>query len=120
PGRVGELTALEAEEHPHLLLEKLATFLGLQVEPVGVDVARRLLEPRLPGLHRDVVVDQLAELGRERLERDARELGPELHTLDHPRSWVLLGVGHGRPYHETVTRDPRVAPGGRRRRRRRS
>src|SRR4029079_2950325 len=66
-----------------LLLEDFVRLLRGQVEAVLVDDLLRVLDPVLPGLGRDVVVDALAQSVVERLVGEAGELLTEFHALDH-------------------------------------
>src|SRR5205807_1943253 len=50
-----------------------------------------MLQPHLPRVLRDAVVDALAQLVVPRLEIEARQFLPELCALDHPRHRTLPG-----------------------------
>ena len=66
-----------------LLLEDFVRLLRREIEAVLVDDPLGVLDPVLPGLGRDVVVDALAQGIVERLVGEARKLLAEFCALDH-------------------------------------
>src|ERR1051325_2984867 len=85
-----ELGALAEEILLGLLVEQPLPLGGGQIQPVLVDDHLRELQPPLPRLHRDVVVDALPELVLERLVRDRGQLLAQLRALDHSRHASVL------------------------------
>src|SRR5262249_43089185 len=67
-----------------LLLEHVVRLLLRQIEPVLVDDSLGVLDPLLPGLRRDRLVDALAQSVVERLVGQPGQGLPQLRALDHP------------------------------------
>src|SRR5678809_926447 len=81
---LGRCRAARAEQKVlALLLEHLVRFLRGQVEAVLVDEALGVLDPVLPGLRGNVVVDPLAERVLERLVGQTWKVLVVLRALDH-------------------------------------
>src|SRR5262245_2978094 len=80
-----QLRPLAEEELVRLLEEDRLPARRGEVEPVLVDDHLRVLQPQLPGLLGDAVVDLLAQLVVERLVDDAWKLLAELRAHDDAR-----------------------------------
>src|SRR6266849_573781 len=90
--------ALAEEVLLRLVEEDLIRLLASPGEAVLVHDHLEMLQPHLPGLLRDAVVDALPELVGERLEFQAGQLALELDALHHPRHLHLLrSVYHRAP-----------------------
>src|SRR5439155_8292870 len=106
-----EMRAFAEEEFLGLIEEHLVRLLGAAGEAVLVHDHLEVLQPHLPRVLRDAVVNALAQLVVPRLEIEARQFLPELCALDDPRHRSLP---RGRP---CITRSRRQRDRGGARRR---
>src|SRR5262249_41692482 len=81
----GELRAFAEEELLCLVEQDLVGLLRAARQPVLVHDHLEVLQPHLPRILRNALVDALAELVVPGLELQARKFLPELCTIDHPR-----------------------------------
>src|SRR3954471_21289209 len=77
-----QLRPFAKEELLGLIEEHLVRLLRAAREPVLVHDHLEVLEPELPRVLRDVLVDALAQVVVPRLELEARQVLPELCALD--------------------------------------
>src|SRR2546430_1519950 len=81
----GRFAPLAEEDLLGFVLQQFLPLGGGQIQPVLVDDHLRELQPLLPRLERDVVVDPLPELVVEGLIGNSRELFLQLRAVDHSR-----------------------------------
>src|SRR5690349_16688209 len=79
----GERGPFAEEELLHLLLDDLLGFPRGRAQTVFIDDHLQVLEPHVPGLLGDVLIDALSELAAPRRLVEPRQLFLELHTFHH-------------------------------------
>src|SRR5947199_9232373 len=103
-----ESGALAEEVLLRLVEQDLVRLLAAAGEPVLVHDHLEMLEPHLPRLLRNVVVDALPELVVERAVLEPGKLLLELHALHHPRHVATSTVQL--VYHRRRGRMPAARP----------